>query len=85
MREEWQENHKQAAHSLALYSSTSLTDAFDTTITDASEFIEGKAFADWKKGREAELALQAGIADRLNGVIRACAAIVKTIGSIAGR
>lgn len=85
MREEWQENHKRIAHSLALYSSTSLADAFSTTRTDASEFIEGKAYADWRKGREAELALQAGIADRLNGVIRACGAIVKSIQSIAGR
>jgi hypothetical protein len=36
-------------------------------------------FADWRKAREAEQKLQIGVAERLNGVIRACGAIVKTL------
>lgn len=55
------------------------------TRSDANDFVEGKAYADWKKNREAELKLQAGIADRLNGVIRACGAIVKSVQAITGR
>jgi len=42
-------------------------------------FFEGKAFADWKKGRESELKLQAAIVNRLNDVIRASGIVAKTI------
>jgi hypothetical protein len=67
------------AHNLSLYASTPLPDALGMPHSDAYAFFEGKAFADWRKGKEGELKLQAGIADRLNNVIRACGAIVKTI------
>ncbi|MGL4446332.1 MAG: hypothetical protein ACRCYV_07245 [Aeromonas sp.] len=49
------------------------------TRTDATSFLEGKAFAQWQKGREAEAKMQAGLAERLNGVIRACGSIVKAV------
>lgn len=43
------------------------------------KFFDGKAFGDWKKGREAELKTQAAIVNRLNDVIRACGVVAKTI------
>jgi len=74
------------AHNLALYASTPLPSALQMTQSDAGSFFEGKAFADWQKGRENELKLQAGIADRLNNVIRACGVIAKTVAmSASGR
>lgn len=69
------------AHSLALYSPTPLPDALGMTLSDADAFFEGKPFADWRKGREQELKLQAAVCDRLNGVIKACGAIVKTVAA----
>lgn len=45
----------------------------------ARKFFEGKAFGDWKKGRESELKTQAEIVNRLNDVIRACGIVAKTI------
>jgi len=44
-----------------------------------TSFFEGKAFADWKKGRESELKLQAAIVNRLNDVIRASGIVAKTV------
>lgn len=70
---------KGSAHALALYSSTSLPDAFGMTESASREFFEGKVYADWKKGKESEMKLQAGIAERLNNVIRACGNIAKAV------
>lgn len=67
------------ASSLSLYSHTSLPDALNMPASIAKRFFEGKPFEDWKKMREAETKLQAGIANRLNSVIMACGSIVKTI------
>jgi len=43
------------------------------------KFFEGKAFADWKKGRENEVKLQVAIVNRLNDVIRASGIVAKTV------
>lgn len=72
---------KASAHAIALYSHTSLPDAFGMTSSDIGEFFEGKAYADWRKGRESEMKLLAGIAERLNNVIRACGNIAKAVTS----
>jgi len=79
------ENLKMLAHNMALYSATSLPDAFRMTQSDASDFFDGKAWAEWRKGREQELKLQAGIGDRLNNVIRACGVIAKAIAALGRR
>lgn len=67
------------ASSLTLYSSTSLADAMQMQPSTVRKFFEGKPFDDWKKGRESELKTQAAIVNRLNGVIRACGIVAKTI------
>lgn len=77
------ENLNYLAHNLSLYSHTSLKEAFDTTQTQAEQFIEGKAFKDWVKVKESEQKLQAALGDRLNGVIRACGVIVKAVSNLA--
>lgn len=82
MRSQWAENLNKLAHSVALYSHTGLPQALAMPASEAQAFFDGKAFADWRKGRDEELKLQVGIAERLNGVIRACGAIVKTIASL---
>lgn len=79
------ENQRYLAHSLTLYSSTSLPEALRMTYSEADAFFEGKAHAEWRKGKEQELKLQAAVNDRLNGVIRACGAIVKTVASLGRR
>lgn len=76
------ENMKTSAHTIALYSHTSLPDAFGMTYSDISDFFEGKAYADWRKGKESEMKLQAGIAERLNNVIRACGNVAKAVSFI---
>lgn len=73
------ENMKTSAHAAALYSSTSLPDAFGMTYSDIGEFFDGKAYADWRKGKEGEMKLLAGIAERLNNVIKACGNIAKAV------
>lgn len=70
-----------SAHALALYSHTSLPDAFSMTESDSRDFFEGKVYADWKKGKEGEMKLFAGIAERLNSVIRACGNIAKAVSA----
>lgn len=55
------------------------------TTSEAQAFFDGKSYTDWRKGRDSEIKLQVGIAERLNGVIRACGAIVKTVASLGGR
>lgn len=76
------ENLSYLAHSVSLYSSTSLVDAFNLPQSQAEEFIEGKAFNEWVKVKESEQKLQASLGDRLNGVIRACGVIVKAVSSL---
>jgi len=76
---------RELAHSLAIYSHTGLPDALAMPASDAQAFFDGKPYRDWRKGRDSEVKLQVGIAERLNGVIRACGAIVKSIGAIGGR
>lgn len=49
------------------------------TVSTASAFLSSKTFDDWKKGREAEMKMQAAMIDRLNGVIRACNLVAKTV------
>lgn len=73
------ENLRSSAHGVALYSHTSLPDAFNMAYSDISEFFEGKVYTDWRKSKESEMKLQAGIAERLNNVIRACGNIAKTL------
>lgn len=53
--------------------------------SEAEAFFAGKAYADWRKSREQELKLQAGIAERLNHVIRGSNAIVKTLAALGRR
>lgn len=79
------ENLRLLAHSLALYSSTSLPEALRMTQSEADAFFEGKAFADWRKGEEQKLKLQAAVNDRLNSVIRSCGGIIKTVASLGRR
>lgn len=74
------ENHKNLAHSLALYSATPLSSALD--MRDIGDFFEGKPFGDWRKNKESEGKVQAAIGNRLNGVIRACGVIAKAIGQL---
>lgn len=54
-------------------------------LSEATAFFEGKAYADWRKAKEQELKLQAALGDRLNGVIKACGAIVKTVAALGRR
>lgn len=70
------------ASSLTLHSSTSLGDAMQMQPSTVRKFFEGKAFEDWKKARESELKTQAAIVDRLNGVIRACVIVAKTVAKV---
>lgn len=67
------------AASLTLHSHTSLNDALALPPSTATRFFEGKSFADWRKGREAELKQQSAVVERLNGVIRACGIVAKTV------
>lgn len=76
------ENLSYLAHSVSLYSSTSLVDAFNLPQSQAEEFIEGKAFNEWVKVKESEQKLQASLGDRLNSVIRACGVIVKAVSGL---
>lgn len=55
------------------------------TQSDVTDFFEGKAYADWRRGREQEFKVQAAIGDRLNGVIRACGVIVKAVADLGRR
>lgn len=52
--------------------------------SDVSDFFGGKAYSDWRRGREQEFKVQAAIVDRINGVIKACGSIVKAVGQLAG-
>lgn len=67
------------ASSLALYANTSLDGAMAMQPSIATAFFESKAFENWKKGREAELKIQAATVERLNDVIRACGVVAKTV------
>jgi hypothetical protein len=53
--------------------------------SEAEAFFSGKAWQDWRTAREQSAKLQAGIADRLNNVIRGTNAIVKTLAAIGRR
>jgi len=78
-RETWSENLMNLASGLALYTHTSLADAMAMQASTVRQFFDGKAFADWKKGREAELKMQAAVVERLNRVIEACGMVAKTV------
>lgn len=78
------ENLNKLAHSVCLYGNSGLQDAFNVKVSDAADFFEGKAFADWVKGKEAEHKVQAAIGERLNSVIRACGVIVKAVSNLSG-
>lgn len=70
------------ASNLALYASTPLPAALGLPQSIAVDFFSGKPFEDWKKGREAEMKAQAGIAGRLNEVIRGLGVVAS---AVAGR
>ncbi|GAB4059192.1 hypothetical protein GCM10028811_12690 [Uliginosibacterium sediminicola] len=55
------------------------------TESDAREFFEGRAFADWSKARELENRMQSGIAERLNSVIQALGVVAKVTAGIGRR
>ena len=56
---------------VAIYSSgTSINEALELSTQAITDFLKSKAFADWKKSREAEVKIQHGIADRLNSIIK---------------
>jgi hypothetical protein len=48
-------------------------------LSEVEAFHAGRAFDDWRKVEEAKAKMQGGIAERLNGVIRACGIIAKTV------
>lgn len=77
------ENLTYLAHNLSIYSHTSLNEAFNLPQSQAEDFIEGKAFAEWAKVKESEQKLQVALGDRLNSVIRACGVIVKAVSNLA--
>ena len=59
------------ASTLALYSpGTSLNEALLLPASAISDFLNGKAFSDWKKKKDAEVKVQHAIIDRLNLVIK---------------
>lgn len=70
---------KDSSHALALYSNTSLPDALAMSQSDIGDFFDGKVYSDWRKGKEGELKIQAGIADRLNNVIRSIGVLAKSL------
>ncbi|MCM1128952.1 MAG: hypothetical protein NC211_03610 [Alistipes senegalensis] len=70
------------ASSLTLYSATSLADAMNMQPSIVRKFFDGKAFSDWKKGRESELKMQAAVVNRLNDVIRASVVVAKTVAKV---
>ncbi|MCY1426218.1 hypothetical protein D9M71_420340 [compost metagenome] len=53
--------------------------------SDVADFFDGKAYADWRRGREQEFKVQAAIGERLNSVIRACGVIVKAVAELGRR
>lgn len=69
------------AHNLVFYANESLTTALNITASDALSLFGGKVFESVKKSKESEAAMQVGIAERLNTVIRACNSIIKSINS----
>lgn len=76
------------ASSMTLYGSTPLPDALNLPQSVVSKFLSGKAFEDFRKGKEAELKMQAAIVGRLNEVIRGLGIVAKVSGgarSIIGR
>jgi len=66
-------------HNLALYANTPLPLGFKMCPSDAGQFFTGKAFASWKKGREAEGKAQSAIVSRLNDVIRSIGYLGKVL------
>lgn len=62
-----------------LYGNTSYTEASRLPTSDIEAFFNSKAFADWRRGREAENKLQAAIVERLNEVIRGTGIVAKTV------
>lgn len=70
---------RDTVHALTLYANCSLTDAVNVTASEATDFFEGSTFEQWKKGKEAELKLQSGIASRLNEVIRGIGFLQKAL------
>ncbi len=62
---------------VVLYANTSLSDAQNLTLTQVSAFFQSKSFKQWREGRDAEVKLQVGIAERLNSVIRGLNIVAK--------
>ena len=70
------------AYSLCIHSNTSLQDALSMPVSVVEGFFGSKVFEDSQKAKEAEIKMQSEIVTRLNGVIGACGAIVKSISRI---
>ena len=85
MRATWSESLLSLAHSLALYSATPLPDALSMTRSDVEDFFQGKAYGDWRKGKENELKIQVALGERLNSIIRACGVVVTAISRLGRR
>nr|DAV46229.1 MAG TPA: hypothetical protein [Caudoviricetes sp.] len=67
-------------HALTLYAGCSLLEAKEVTASEAGDFFNGTSFEQWKKGRDAELKIQSGIASRLNEVIRGIGLLQRVMG-----
>lgn len=72
----------QLASTLALYGSTPIPLALGMAPSIAMKFFEGKAFDDWKRGKENEAKTQAAIVNRLNDVIRSIGGLSKSISRL---
>lgn len=67
------------ASALTLYANTPLPQAMAVQPSIAKRFFEGKAFDDWRRGREHEVKVQVAVVNRLNDVIRSLGVVTKTI------
>ncbi len=68
-----------AVTNLALYTSTSINEAYSLSKSQALAFFDSKPFEDWKKQRENELKIQVAIHDRFNDVVKSIGILQKTI------
>lgn len=67
------------ASALTLYANTPLPQALTMQPSVAKRFFDGKAFDDWRRGREQEAKVQVAVVNRLNDVIRSLGVVAKTV------
>ena len=79
LRSDLQENLKEMAVNLSLYSSTSYPEALACGMSDVKAFFESNAFGIWKKNKEAENKMQGAMIERIDGVIRAIGSLGKML------